>query len=68
MSTEYKGYQIVNDGTFGYYKVKSVGRGSVPKDLEGYFTTVELAKTSIDTHGKRSEKGVESSGQTESND
>lgn len=47
---EYKGFKIVNDGTFGMWLVKAIGRGSVPKELRGSYTTAVLAQKSIDVH------------------
>ena len=46
--TEYKGFQIVSDGSFGMVSVKPVGKGSAPKELRGTFTSGGLAQKAID--------------------
>lgn len=47
---EYKGYDIVGDGTFGYKRIKPIGKGSVHKELrESIYTTESFAKRAIDT-------------------
>lgn len=48
--TEYSGYKIVGDGTYGYKEVKSIGRGAIPNSLRGQFTTEKMAKQAIDHH------------------
>lgn len=50
MSLEYKGYQIVSDGTYGYKEIKPMGKGSVHLSLRGKFTNERIAKVAIDTH------------------
>lgn len=50
MSLEYKGYQIVGDGTFGNYLIKQSGKGSVHLSLRGTYTSTGVAKRSIDQH------------------
>lgn len=47
---EYKGYVIVNDGTFGYFEVKHTGKGSLPKSLSGKYTKSSIAMRDIDTY------------------
>lgn len=49
---EYKGFQILNDGTFGLWLIKATGRGSVPKNLRGRYTTAVMAQKDIDLHEK----------------
>ncbi|BFG81839.1 hypothetical protein [Pseudomonas phage PP21] len=49
MSVEYKGYQIVNDGTYGFKEIKPLGKGSVHMSLRGKFTNDRIAKVAIDT-------------------
>lgn len=49
MSVEYKGYQIVNDGTYGFKEIKPLGKGSVHLSLRGKFTNDRIAKVAIDT-------------------
>lgn len=50
MSTEYNGYKIVSDGTYGYKEIKSIGRGALPLPLRGQFTTEKVARQAIDNH------------------
>lgn len=45
---EYRGYQIIHDGTFGYKEIKPTGRGSVPLPLRGIWTTSRDAQKAID--------------------
>ena len=47
---EYNGYLIAPDRTFGYYNIKPVGKGSVPKALHGGFTKAALAQRAIDEY------------------
>lgn len=47
---EYKGYFIDNDGVYGYKEIKPIGRGSVPLNLRGQYTTVFFAQRAIDHH------------------
>lgn len=44
---EYKGYRILVDG-FSMYKVIGMGKGAVPKDLQGRFTSKAFARSAID--------------------
>ncbi len=46
--TEYKGYNIVSDGTYGMKEIKPTTRGSVPGELRGVFTNETFARKSID--------------------
>ncbi len=46
---EYKGYKIVNDGTFSMVNVEPIGRGSVPKSLRGSYTSMNTARMAIDS-------------------
>lgn len=46
--TEYKGYNIDGDGTFGMKVIKPTSRGSVPNELRGTFTTAHWAEKAID--------------------
>lgn len=52
MIKEYKGYAIV-DGGFNSRKIRSVGKGSLPKELKGSYTSADQAKHAIDVYGKR---------------
>lgn len=47
---EYKGYNIVGDGTFGYSEIKAIGKGSVHLGLRSEkFTNTRQAKLAIDS-------------------
>ena len=46
----YKGYVINHDGTFGMYTIKNSGKGAVPKDLKGRFTSQGAAQYAIDAY------------------
>lgn len=46
--TEYKGYNIVSDGTYGFKEIKAIGKGSVHKELRGKFTHGSGAMKHID--------------------
>lgn len=48
--TEYNGYKIVGDGTYGYKEIKSLGRGALPMSLRGAFTSEKVARQAIDYH------------------
>lgn len=48
--SEYNGYKIVGDGTYGYKEIKSIGRGAVPLVLRGVFTSEKVARQAIDYH------------------
>ena len=48
--SEYNGYKIVGDGTYGYKEIKSLGRGALPLSLRGSFTTEKVARQAIDYH------------------
>lgn len=50
--TEYKGYKIQHDGTYGMYTIKPLGKGSVPKELKGRYTSTGAAKAMIDAASK----------------
>lgn len=47
---EYRGLNIVPDGTYGYHEVKPSGKGSVPLQLRGRYTHTTHAKKDIDTY------------------
>ena len=57
---EYKGFNIVGDGTFGYKEIKVKGKGSVAKELRGSYTNGAFAKRGIDAflHTKEADKKV----------
>lgn len=48
MSEEYKGYSLQGMGTFAMVVIKPLGRGSVPKELRGKYTSYAQAKRAID--------------------
>lgn len=51
---EYRGYLIVQAGKTMMKEVKPVGKGSVPKELRGFYTTSRFAEIAIDaTIGKK---------------
>lgn len=50
MSAEYKGYNIVSDGTYGYKEIKALGRGALPLAMRGKFTSERAARQAIDYH------------------
>jgi len=45
---EHKGYKIEGDGTFGYKRIKVIGKGSVHMSLRGAYTTPTEAVNAID--------------------
>jgi hypothetical protein len=53
---EYKGYEIVGDGTFGYKRIKTIGAGQLPSAFKGIFTTPVDAQRSIDAYVLSKEK------------
>ncbi len=53
---EYKGYTIESDGTMGMFNIKPIGRGSVPAELRGAYTTRPFAMKAIDR--KQAEKAT----------
>ena len=53
---EYKGFNIKNDGSFGYKTIHNVGSGTLPTKLKGLFTTVTFAKKAIDIYTSEKEK------------
>lgn len=52
---EYNGYKIDIDGVYGYFNIKPIGKGSVPIQLRGTYTTRVFAQKGIDAY--LSEKG-----------
>lgn len=48
--TEYNGYKIVGDGTYGYKEIKQLGRGAIHLSLRGKYTTEKVARQAIDQH------------------
>lgn len=48
--TEYKGYRIYPDGTFGHLHIMGKGAGMIPAALRGAFTTRPAAQKAIDIY------------------
>lgn len=49
--TDYRGYKIESDGTFGYQSIKTIGSGgSLPDILKGSFTRTAFAIKAIDSY------------------
>lgn len=48
MAEEYKGYLLKSEGTFAMIIIKPLGKGSVPKELRGLYTSVAHAKRAVD--------------------
>lgn len=47
--TEYRGYNIDGDGTFGMKVIKPTTKGSVAGELRGSYTSAHWAQKAIDT-------------------
>ena len=47
MAEEYKGYEI-SSNVFSNRVIKPIGKGSVPKELRGVYTSAAVAKSAID--------------------
>lgn len=45
---EYKGYNILHDGTFGLKYIKPIGKGSLPMALRSDFSSSTHAQKAID--------------------
>jgi hypothetical protein len=54
---EYKGFDIIGDGTFGMKVIKAVGKGSVPMLLRGSYSNDRFAQHAVDVHLSNKEKG-----------
>ncbi len=46
--TEYKGYNIVGDNTYGMKSIKTIGRGAIHAALTGSFSSDKQARLAID--------------------
>lgn len=55
MPIEYNGYLIEPTGN-GMYEIKPEGRGTVIKELRGYYTKIGLAMQAVDLFADRVEK------------
>lgn len=47
---EYQGFTIRLNRDFTLYSVHQIGKGALPKDLAGLFTTPNTAKKAIDAY------------------
>lgn len=47
---EHNGFNIYNAGFSTLKKVKTIGRGSLPDELKGAYTSYEAAKKAIDSY------------------
>lgn len=56
MMTEYKGFRIVGDGTYGMYVVKAIGPGAIPNVLQGSYSRVKNAQHDIDMYKNEKEE------------
>lgn len=56
MDIEYKDYKIVSDSKFIMKVIKPIGRGSIPKELEGLYTNAAQAQRAIDLYLANKEK------------
>ena len=65
MNNEYNGYKIESDGTYSMKLIKPLGKGSVPEDLRGSYTSLREAEFAIDRYsegkGKKNAKATKSS-------
>lgn len=52
---EYKNYKIVGDNTFGMVEIRPIGAGSIPKTLQGSYTSSRVAMIAIDSELSRRE-------------
>ncbi|MNR61787.1 hypothetical protein D3C85_1836310 [compost metagenome] len=41
---------IASDGSYGMKEIKPIGKGSVPLNLRGSFTSVSLAQKAVDQY------------------
>ncbi len=46
--TEYNGYNIDIDGSYGMRVIRTIGRGSLPNELRGVWTSEGSARKAID--------------------
>ncbi|AUR96948.1 hypothetical protein NVP1253O_15 [Vibrio phage 1.253.O._10N.286.45.B12] len=47
---EYKGFNIVRDGTMGMHKITQPGSGAMPSALKGSYTEARYAVAAIDAY------------------
>lgn len=48
----YKGYKIERNRQFGTFEVRAIGKGALPKILNGSFTKDSIVKNLIDSYLK----------------
>lgn len=48
MTYEYKGYKIAGSGGYAMKVIQPIGKGSVPKELRGLYTSSPEAELAID--------------------
>ena len=61
-SQEYKGYNVVKSGEHNLKKITTIGKGSIPNELQGCFSSYGEAVKCIDLYLKR--KGAKPNGTT----
>lgn len=50
MENEYKGYAIERHPNYMTYNVRSIGKGALPKELQGAFTSIKFLKDAVDRY------------------
>lgn len=50
MDNEYKGYAIERSKAFLTYHIKGIGKGALPKELQGAYTSIKFLRESIDRY------------------
>lgn len=53
---EYKGYKIELQKEYAIYSIRSIGKGALPKCLQGAFTTYKTAMNLIDMYVESKEQ------------
>ena len=48
--TEYRGFRVVGDQTFGHKLIKQRGSGDIPAVLHGTYTSATVAQNAIDKY------------------
>lgn len=67
MTIEYNGYIIESTGN-GMYEIKPEGRGTVIKELRGYYTKIGLAMQAVDLFADKVAKKRKRNAQRNSRD
>lgn len=47
---EYKGYAITRDRQYLTYHVKGIGKGALPKELQGAYTQLKFLHEAVDRY------------------